>query len=84
MATFFTYLQIGLVAFVSVLLQDVLETFTDPMLDVACDPKWPTVVEGAQNCLYAQQVVTWFLSIVIVGVFVTALSRGVLLGGSPS
>jgi hypothetical protein len=84
MATFYTYLQIGLAAFVSILLQDLLETVTDPMFDVACDPKWPTIVEGAQNCLYGQQVVTWFVSIVIVGAFVTALSRGVLLGGSPS
>ena len=84
MATFYTYLQIGLAAFVSILLQDVLESLTDPMFAVACDPKWPTVVEGAKNCLYGQQVVTWFFSIVIVGAFVTALSRAVLLGGSPS
>ncbi|WP_396614085.1 hypothetical protein ACH9L7_20290 (plasmid) [Haloferax sp. S1W] len=83
MATFGFYIKAAATLILSVLLQDLLETVIDPLLGPACGPSRATeaVVEGAQNCLYVQQGVTWFIALVVVGLFITAVTRGALLGG---
>ncbi|RDZ39406.1 hypothetical protein C5B91_20145 [Haloferax sp. Atlit-10N] len=81
MPTMSTYLKLALTFVVSIPLKDVLEAVVNPMMGVGCNPNTPTVVEGARNCLYIQQAMTWFLGFVLVGMLVTALSRGVSIGG---
>jgi hypothetical protein len=83
MATFGFYIKAALTLFLSVFVQDILQTVTELMLAPSCGPSRVTqpVVEGAQNCLYVTQAVTWLVALVIVGLFVTGLTRGALLGG---
>ncbi|AFK19022.1 hypothetical protein E6P09_09560 [Haloferax mediterranei ATCC 33500] len=81
MPTLSTYLQLAVTFIVSIPVKDVLDAIVGPFLDIGCSADTPVVVEGARNCLYMQQAMTWFLGFVLVGMFVTAVSRGVILGG---
>ncbi|WP_224332876.1 hypothetical protein [Haloprofundus halobius] len=77
MATFGTYLKITLTFVLAALLHDVMETVVDPMMSIGCGDAAPTVVDGATNCGYGTDAMTWFIGVVMIGLFIEALSRGV-------
>jgi hypothetical protein len=81
MATLSTYLKLALTFLLAIPVKDILDAVVGPFLTVGCSGDYPTVVAGAQNCTYVQQALTWFLGLVLVGMFVTALSKGVIHGG---
>lgn len=82
MGTFSTYLELGLAVVVGVLLKSLLDAILTPIQAIACGANAPTVAieEGARNCTYLGDVGQWFLALVLAGMLVLALSRGIIAG----